>query len=411
MRTVGRTLGVVSALTLGLVGVVLVGPAGASTAVACGQHITRSTTLKSDVGPCSGDGLVVDGVRGITLNLAGHRVFGTGARGNNSVGIRLSRATGVTVTRGSVSGFDAGVAIEKGSANLVSKLAVHDNIGTLDNPFDIQYGDGILIDGADRNRLIDNVVAHNGPLDGIAVIDPGADGNILRGNVVEDNDLVQFLHIPDEAPIPLATDRGIFVASSSEPQGPAITGTVISDNVVRRNAANGIETFVVTQLTTISRNRVLGNGFPNATLNGGSAGLEIGDAGIVKGDGSGRATITENQVHGNAGGGIMLIGCCGSPFGALNGHNRVLSNNAADNVASPDNDVAAADLWDTAFGDDCATDRWFANTWGSGGYVPPCTTVGGSGPPNTSPLAATVPVPGSRSAAVPVPHGRSVRRG
>jgi len=417
MARTSRTVGVASVLALGLGTITMAQPAGAAGAVRCGQHLTRSTTLTADIGPCRGDGLVVDGGHGITVDLAGHKVTGIRARGNNSVGIRLRGATGVTVTNGHVSGFDAGVALVGGSANVVSDLDVHDNIGTLDNPFNVELGDGILVDGSSANRLVGNVIAHNGPLDGIAVVDVGADDNVIQGNVIEDNDLVQVLHVDGED-IPLATDRGIFVASFSPPSGPPIRGTKIVDNVVQRNAANGIETFVVTQLTTIAGNVVLANGFPNATLDGGSAGLEIGDAGIVKGDGSGHATITDNEVHGNAGGGIMLIGCCGSPFTYLDGHNKVLSNDAADNVASAANDVAAADLWDTAVGDNCETDRWFANIWGRGGFLPPCTTVGGSGPPNPVPLAAAPAASASPSAlapsslaAVPTPHSRSHLRG
>ena len=47
--------------------------------VTCGDVITQDTTLDSDLIDCPGDGLVI-GADGVTLDLGGHTVDGTGTR-------------------------------------------------------------------------------------------------------------------------------------------------------------------------------------------------------------------------------------------------------------------------------------------------------------------------------------------
>src|SRR5919199_4582097 len=117
-RAIGPALLLTAALSTGV--------AGAAT-LTCGSVITASTVLDADVGPCSGDGLVV-GASGVTLNLNGHRVFGTAGPGDNA-GIRLQGRTGVTVTGGSVRDFGAGVAVFGGAHNTVARMLIEDNVG------------------------------------------------------------------------------------------------------------------------------------------------------------------------------------------------------------------------------------------------------------------------------------------
>ncbi|HEV3402460.1 MAG TPA: hypothetical protein VG078_11615, partial [Acidimicrobiales bacterium] len=94
MAVTGRTTGFSRLMLLALVALPpLHGVASAQ--VACGAVITRSVTLHADVGPCSGDGLVVVADR-VRVNLNGHRVFGTAAQGT-SAGIRLLDVRRVTL--------------------------------------------------------------------------------------------------------------------------------------------------------------------------------------------------------------------------------------------------------------------------------------------------------------------------
>src|SRR5262249_12996952 len=82
--------------------------------------ITQNTTLKQDVGPCAGDGIRV-AADNITLNLNGHKVFGTPGHLHDNVGVHLMGRHGVVVTGGKalaeITDFDAGVAIEGGGGN------------------------------------------------------------------------------------------------------------------------------------------------------------------------------------------------------------------------------------------------------------------------------------------------------
>ncbi|MDQ4144873.1 MAG: hypothetical protein M3198_14260, partial [Actinomycetota bacterium] len=76
--------------------------------------------------------------------------------------------------------------------------------------------------------------------------------------------------------------------------------------------------------------------------------------------------------------------------------NRILNNNAADNVTNnrtkSGQRVSAFDLFDGTPG--CAGNLWSGNRWGSGGYNPFCVTVGGSGPNPTLPEgSAAAPEP------------------
>src|ERR671915_2326466 len=102
----------VALLAVALLGTTLVGTASAAH-VGCGQTITQNTVLDSNVGPCSGDGIII-GANNITLDLNGFTVSGTAAPGEGA-GILLESRTGVTVRNGTVTLFDAGVVVDGGS--------------------------------------------------------------------------------------------------------------------------------------------------------------------------------------------------------------------------------------------------------------------------------------------------------
>lgn len=138
-------------------------PWGAST-VACGQVITRDTTLAADVactGP--GDGRII-GADASPLIWPAHQVVRTGDPADN-VGIHLIRRTGVKVKHGTVSGFGTGLAIQAGSANTGDGMNLHDNVGLLDGSGN--YGDGVGIFNSSRNMVANSTVAHNGSFEGV----------------------------------------------------------------------------------------------------------------------------------------------------------------------------------------------------------------------------------------------------
>jgi parallel beta-helix repeat protein len=82
----------------------------------CGDTLTANTTLTADMGPCSGNGLVI-GANGITLNCAGHKISGTGTS-DGSPGISIHWITGVTLENCNVESFNDGVLTTNSSGDL-----------------------------------------------------------------------------------------------------------------------------------------------------------------------------------------------------------------------------------------------------------------------------------------------------
>jgi hypothetical protein len=76
----------------------------------CGQVLTGNITLTNDLLACAGDGLVI-GAGGITVNLNGHVVQGTGL----GVGVRNTGHHDVTIRNGTVRNFDHGVRLQAGT--------------------------------------------------------------------------------------------------------------------------------------------------------------------------------------------------------------------------------------------------------------------------------------------------------
>jgi parallel beta-helix repeat protein len=204
MGTRGRALGVFSAAALVLSGMTALGGSAQAATLSCGDVITESVTLSNDVGPCTGDGLII-GAENITLNLGGHHVIGSNTTNNTSdeqVGILIKGVRNVTVKNGHVENFDGGVAIVKGSKNTLTQLRVHDNINHSSLTGAINrctYGDGITVTGSDQNLITSNRAYHNGPFSGIAIVG-NSDNNIVSGNRVYDQTVSNRLPNGDNGP-------------------------------------------------------------------------------------------------------------------------------------------------------------------------------------------------------------------
>ena len=157
--------------------------------VGCGAVITANTTLAVDVGPCSGDGLII-GADNVTLNLAGHKITGSGPGDGTHAGVMIRNHSDVTVTGNSRAGdpkgivrlFDAGVVVIGGSANIVTNMISRNNHGPSS---DSLYGDGVVVFFSAHNQITDNVFVDNGPFDGVGLLGFGSDANTVSGNDVE----------------------------------------------------------------------------------------------------------------------------------------------------------------------------------------------------------------------------------
>jgi hypothetical protein len=100
-------------------------------ALECGDHVSTSVVLTADIPNCSGFGLFVD-ANGVTINLNGHTITGTGT----ASGILVTGRSGVTIENGTISHFQTGVELDYGS-NGSRVQALHLSIGA-------NYGVGVF---------------------------------------------------------------------------------------------------------------------------------------------------------------------------------------------------------------------------------------------------------------------------
>ncbi len=387
-----------------LLGVPLVATAGAQVppqapaAVKCGDTITNNTTLVADVGPCSGDGIIV-GAGNITLNLNGRTVSGTPGPGDgNHAGIRLTDRTGVTVTglpgasgkKGTVTGFDAGVVINRGAGNTVENVAAHDNVG----PQNADLGDGIAIFESANNRILNNEILRSGVYDGIAVLGLGADNNLIQGNVVADNPLQEAFR---------QSGQGIVISNVLEVSTrQPVRGNKVIGNTVRNNPTSGISTIANVD-GHIAGNTVEGNGYRFYGVDDFAPGHGIGvQGGPGLEDRSARMVVEDNVTNGNGIIGIVVVGPTNDNVVRRNQSFRnglggiVLSGRSLDqmpnNNSITENRTGYNELLDladvTTYFADCGTNTWFGNTWGPlsplaesyglpTSYFPECTGAGG----------------------------------
>jgi large repetitive protein len=196
--------------------------AGAATTVpnaTCGQVITVSITLNTDLGPCPGDGLVV-GKGSITINLGGHTI-----RGNDTAqlnyGIEITQWDSVTVTNGTIRDFDGGVKIQfQSNSNHIQNLRITSN-----------QRDGVYIESGSSNVVTANTIFANPSGAGVQILTGSA--NQITNNTLQSNSngIVLFPATNTTVSGNKATSHsargiGIFTGSS---------GTILTSNITNSN--------------------------------------------------------------------------------------------------------------------------------------------------------------------------------
>ena len=166
-------------------------PASVIAQVGCGATITANTTLKADIGPCSGEGLIF-AASGITLNCAGYSISGKGV----DAGVNLAGHTKVTVENCNVTGFLEGFYLPNSNSSTLSR-----NTASSDG------NDGFyLTSSSSMNFLVGNLADKN--LYGFSLY--SSSYNSLIGNTAYSNSY-----------------SGIYLSSSS---GNSLTENNASDN-------------------------------------------------------------------------------------------------------------------------------------------------------------------------------------
>ena len=337
--------------------------------IGCGMRITKSTKLTADIGPCGGDGVII-GADNIKVNLGGHRIFGRGtgagyAVTDDLVGIRLPNRTGVTITGGTVSGFDTGIFINSGVQNTVTKMTVQDNIGQDANPGPVfpDLGDGILIEDSSFNSITSNVINHNGSYDGVGLFGTDTNSNLIQGNTIK-NTVTSTAQSDGEGVI-----INNFLANFDPNRGPSLIQNNVIGNVITGNAASGISN-VTNADALIENNTVTNNGLLAFPSNG------IGDQTGKQGDPTTNDTISGNHVSGNGDDGIEILQLNGNTISG----NVVSSNNV--------NNDGSFNLEDT--NGNCTANTWSNNTSTNGAVFPPCLAPAGpstAAPPSSARLS------------------------
>lgn len=271
-------------------------PALQSGDLECGALVVTSVKLTDDIGPCSGDGLVVAG-NFIKIDMEGHKIVGDGDPNNAAqVGIRIVDKRGVKVENGTVEKFNAGVFISGGSGHEIDKVTAQDNRGNNE----ISMGDGILVSGSSQNKITKNVVKRNGAdfpfgstvlqlFGGISLTDESSE------NVIEHN---------------LATEHG---STGIRLEGGGVHHNVIRENTSTGNGGNGVSLGF-----DAFDNQVLNNTLTNNKSSG--IGTSFGaERAIIRGNtitgnvngialGSGTATVENNTVSNNTSNGMSVPG-------------------------------------------------------------------------------------------------------
>lgn len=223
----------------------------------CGAIITTDTRLDRDLVGCQGDGLVI-GAAGITLDLNGHTVSGTG------VGTGIDDSAGhdrVRIINGTVTAFSNGIVLIGASSSRLTDLTVTDNAS----------GGISLVDGSDANRVERNVVSGN-RLDGIFLF--ASDHNTIERNSVTGNDPagISLVEGSDDNRVQRNTlsqnTIGIAVGVSQRNKiehnslpGNAIIGIVLDqshDNAIGKNSVSGSDLYGIL-LSASSDNRIFKN--------------------------------------------------------------------------------------------------------------------------------------------------------
>ena len=206
------------AVTLGSPGV------AAAAEPACGSTITEDTTLANDRLGCSGTGLVI-AANGVTLDLGGHTVSGSG----QGSGISFV-APDVTVRNGRILGFESGVASHDFPGGDGQNATLEDvTISRNQRGIAVSYYRGFKV----RRALVSDNAAN------------GLDLNEARGFELVDS------RVTDNGGSGVATSR-------AEP-------ALYQNNTFSRNGGNGLDLFQ--SASRVVGNVATGNGFHGISIN------------------------------------------------------------------------------------------------------------------------------------------------
>lgn len=325
-------------------------PATADAAVACGQAITRNTTLDHDL-TCSGPGIFIN-ASNVTLNLGGYTITGPvpdDAQFRNGITIGSNRS-GVTVTNGTVRGFERGITINPGANDArLAGLALDANglgLAAFTNTIT-----GVV---PERARIAGNTISNTTRF---AAMQLGGNNHRIEGNTVTNASStgIRFFGHSNTLSMNRITDAGasaIAIGTTPNNSGP------FSDNQILNNTITGSgrlfnSSSVSVQAgsnTKVQGNRITGRLAVNTpgifvenstnTLLSANRVEGAGTGVLLRGASSGDTVIEKNVVSGNRTG-IQVSPFNGSPIRTLIAGN-IADGNSFDGIAvfTPDSTVS-----------------------------------------------------------------------
>jgi len=357
-----RTVAAASAALL-LVPSLGVSPAAATTGT---WYLEQSTTLQEDH-----TGNIVIETDNVTLDCAGHTVRGPGTVGRVA-GVFIDGASGVTVKRCVITGFEAavgdnGIFVRDSSAVTISGTKVTGNAGQ-----------GIVLQRSDDGVVMGNRATGNGA-NGIHTTE--SDGVIVSGNTVTGN-AEHGIHI-------LWAEGGTVVANTSRSNGSLakggggivisastqilVTGNTAVENTIAAGIALGIGTTASTVVDNTSNRNAVGFEVTDSsgnTLQGNSANGNAGH-GFLLWD-SDENVLTENTANGNHDEGFLLVGADANELArntANSNNNGFIAWDGASYNTFTRNVARANDKLDAGQADSCTGNTWLNNNFRTTGGI------------------------------------------
>ena len=242
------------------------GATASSSDASCGATVTSDVRLDADLIDCPGNGLIV-GASGITIDLAGHTIDGTGD------GFGIENPGGyddVAIRRGTITNFAIGVVVFDTTASTLEQItatgnlegfavqravaAELDRVAAVDNA-----GNGVSVNFSDDTIVRRATVTGNGQG---GIVDRASTGSRYDRNTVTGNAFGIEISQTEAAQL----ERN--VASGNDGDGIRIgfaaTGVHLDRNRTDANADNGL--VVEEPGNTVSRHRASGNGGSDIVL-------------------------------------------------------------------------------------------------------------------------------------------------
>lgn len=217
-----------------LLGALAVTPATASSGPACGSTLTTDTVLTSDLNCPTGAGLII-GANGITLNLAGHTLYGAIEIQGEAAPIE-----GTTIRNGTIADSAVGISLLETKDTTISHVRLINDAAGLSGP---RQG-AIVAQGTSSGVRVDHCLIRTS---GRAIWAQGGDFTVEHTAISSGVEI-------------LSADGGMILAHDALTDTPILTsesgGLTVTDSVlIRSPIAAGFEDFA---FTTISHNLITG---------------------------------------------------------------------------------------------------------------------------------------------------------